>query len=172
MISRSSPTSFAESGSVNTLAIRSACSAVESTSRRRLTTHQMRVGAVRSASARSACDASHYTAISRQAVLPTPVGTPTSAGPRGKLLLFGHFLGQRRTLRKPDEAASRRYSPLDSARNPHGACPVSVLVEDVAFLDFVGPLATGQRLGVEGDMADEVEGVEVRAEFLGDGIKR
>ena len=54
----------------------------------------------------------------------------------------------------------------------HGVCPVPVRVEDVAFLDVVGPLATGQRLGVEGDMADEVEGVEVLAEFLGDQVKR
>ena len=53
-----------------------------------------------------------------------------------------------------------------------GACPVPVRVEDVAFLDVLGSLVTGQRLGVEGDMADEVEGVEVLAEFLSDGVKR
>ena len=58
-------------------ASRSACSAVESTSRRRFTTHQMRVGAVRSAGRRSACEANHHTAMSRQAVLPRPVCTPT-----------------------------------------------------------------------------------------------
>ena len=58
----------------------SACLAVESTSRRRLTSHQIRVGAVRSAGWRSACDASHQMAISRQAVFPRPVGIPTSCG--------------------------------------------------------------------------------------------
>ena len=47
-----------------------------------MTTHQMRVGAVRSLGARSAWEESHHTAISRQAVFPSPVGTPISAGHR------------------------------------------------------------------------------------------
>ena len=69
-----------ESGSRSALAIASACSVVESTNRRRLTTHQIRVGAVRVSGGRSACDASHHTAISRQAVFPRPVGMLISAG--------------------------------------------------------------------------------------------
>ena len=74
------PTSPCVEGSRSAFLIASACSLVESTSRRRLTTHQIRVGAVRRAGARSACDASHQTAMSRQAVLPSPVGTPISTG--------------------------------------------------------------------------------------------
>ena len=67
-------------GSVSALPIASAWSVAASTRSRRLTSHQIRVGAVRRVGARSACDASHQTAISRQAVLPRPVGTPTSKG--------------------------------------------------------------------------------------------
>ena len=69
-----------DSGSRSACAIDLACSAVESTRIRRWTTHQMRVGAVRRLGVRSAWDASHQMAMSRQAVLPTPVGTPISAG--------------------------------------------------------------------------------------------
>ena len=76
------PLSPKRPGSLSALLIDSACSVVESTSRRRLTSHQIRVGAVRAAGVRSACDASHQIAISRQAVLPSPVGTPTSTGHR------------------------------------------------------------------------------------------
>ena len=102
------PTSPCVEGSRSALPIASACALVESTSRRRLTTHQIRVGAVRRAGARSACDASHQTAISRQAVLPRPVGTPTSTRP---------FLGisdLRRQTRLPGE----RIAPVDRSIEP------------------------------------------------------
>ena len=57
-----------------------ACSVAASTSSRRLTSHQIRIGAVRQQGRRSACDASHQTAMSRHAVFPRPVGTPISSG--------------------------------------------------------------------------------------------
>ena len=60
---------------------------------------------------------------------------------------------------------------LVKQRVEHGAGLVSVLSEHVAFLDVRGALAAGQRLGVKGHLADEIEGVEILAEFLGDGIE-
>ena len=80
------PRSLISSGFSSRRARDSACVAVASTSRRLLTTHQMRVGARRIAGLRSASDANHHSAISRQAVLPSPVGTPTSSGHRPSAL--------------------------------------------------------------------------------------
>ena len=57
-------------------------------------------------------------------------------------------------------------------RIEHGAGLRPVFREHVALLDVLGPLAAGERLLVEGDVADEVEGIEVLAQFLGDGIER
>ena len=54
---------------------------------------------------------------------------------------------------------------LGQQRVEHSAGLVSVLVEHIALLDVVGPLTPGQRLGIEGDMADEVEGVKVLTQF-------
>ena len=54
----------------------------------------------------------------------------------------------------------------------HGARLPAVFGEHVALLDVLGPLAPGQRLLVESDMADEVKGIEVLAQFLGDRIER
>ena len=48
----------------------------------------------------------------------------------------------------------------------HGAGLRAVLGEDIALADVVGPLAAGERRLVEGHMADEVEGIEVLADFL------
>ena len=45
----------------------------------------------------------------------------------------------------------------------HGAGLVAVLGEDVALLHLVGALAARERRLVEGDVADEVEGVVVAA---------
>ena len=55
---------------------------------------------------------------------------------------------------------------LVEQRIEHGAGLLSVLREHVAFLDVVGPLAAGQRFGVERDVADEIEGIEVPAQLL------
>ncbi len=61
---------------------------------------------------------------------------------------------------------------LGQQRIEHGAGLGTVFREHVALLHVLGALAAGERLLVEGDMADEVEGVEVLAQFLGDGIER
>ena len=54
----------------------------------------------------------------------------------------------------------------------HGAGLRAVLGEDVALADVLGALAAGERRPVEGDVADQVEGVEVLADFLGERIER
>ena len=54
----------------------------------------------------------------------------------------------------------------------HGAGLVAILGEHVPLLDLFGPLAPGQRFGVKGDVADQVEGVEVLAQFSGDDVER
>jgi len=48
----------------------------------------------------------------------------------------------------------------------HGAGLRAVLGEHVALFHVVGPVAPGERRLVEGDVADQVEGVEVFADFL------
>ena len=48
----------------------------------------------------------------------------------------------------------------------------AVLGEHVALADVVGPLAAGERRLVEGDVADQVEGVEVLADFLGERFEQ
>ena len=53
----------------------------------------------------------------------------------------------------------------------NGASLVAVFREHVALLHIVGPLATSQWLGVEGDMADQVKGIEVLAQLFDDGVK-
>ena len=57
-------------------------------------------------------------------------------------------------------------------RIEHGAGLAAVFGEHVALLDVLGPLAARQRWAIEGHMADEIEGIEVLAKFLGDGIER
>ncbi len=57
-------------------------------------------------------------------------------------------------------------------RVEHGAGLGAVLREHVTLFDVLGALAAGERLLVEGDMADEVEGIEVLAKFFGDRIER
>ena len=66
-------------------------------------------------------------------------------------------------------------SGLDQAHDVARA--MDTLVDDEVLDDWLGafvpgPLAPGQRLGVEGDMADQIEGVEVLAQFLGNGVQR
>jgi hypothetical protein len=53
----------------------------------------------------------------------------------------------------------------------HGAGLRTVLGEHIALADAVGALAAGQRRPVEGHMTDEVEGVEVFADFLSERIQ-
>ena len=57
-------------------------------------------------------------------------------------------------------------------RFEHGAGLRAVLGEHVALADVLGPLAAGERRPVEGDVADEVEGIEVLADFLGQRVER
>ena len=57
---------------------------------------------------------------------------------------------------------------LGEQRVEHGAGLFAVLAEHVPFPDVVGALAPRQRLGVESDMADQVEGIEVLAQFGSD----
>ncbi len=53
----------------------------------------------------------------------------------------------------------------------HGAGLRAVFGEDIALADIVCALAARERRLVESDMADEVEGVEVLADFLGQRVK-
>ena len=57
-------------------------------------------------------------------------------------------------------------------RFEHGAGLRAVLGEDVALAHVLGPLAAGERRPVEGDVADEVEGIEVLADFLGQRVEQ
>ena len=47
----------------------------------------------------------------------------------------------------------------------------TVLGEDVLPNDVIRPLAPGERLLVKSDVANEIEGVEILAQFLGDRIE-
>ena len=60
---------------------------------------------------------------------------------------------------------------LGEQRVEHGAGLVPVFAEYIPFLDVLGALAPGQRLGIERHMADQVEGIEVLAQFCGDNVK-
>ena len=57
-------------------------------------------------------------------------------------------------------------------RVEHGAGLRAVLGEHVALADVLGPLAAGERRLVEGDVADQVERVEVLADLLGERLER
>ena len=54
----------------------------------------------------------------------------------------------------------------------HGAGLIPVSGEHVPLPDVVGALAPGQRPGVEGDVTDEVERIEVPVQFGGDLFER
>ena len=54
----------------------------------------------------------------------------------------------------------------------HGAGLIPISGEYVPLPDVVGTLAPGHRLGVEGDVTDEVERIEVPVQFGGDLFKR
>jgi hypothetical protein len=56
-------------------------------------------------------------------------------------------------------------------RVEHGASLLAVPREHVALADVVGPLAAGERRLVEGDMADQIERVEVLADLLGQRVE-
>jgi hypothetical protein len=57
-------------------------------------------------------------------------------------------------------------------RVQHDAGLRTVFREDVALFDILCALTPGQRLPVEGDVADEIEGIEVLAEFVGYHVER
>jgi hypothetical protein len=57
-------------------------------------------------------------------------------------------------------------------RIQHGTRLRAVFREDVALAHILGPLAPGQWLAVKGDVADQVEGVQVLAKLIGNGVKR
>ena len=48
---------------------------------------------------------------------------------------------------------------------------LSVFAEGVALADVVGAFLAGQGLGVEGDVADEVEGIQVLAQLGADHLE-
>ena len=56
-------------------------------------------------------------------------------------------------------------------RFKHGAGLRAVFREDIALADVVCALAARERRLVECDMADEVEGIEVLADFLGERVE-
>lgn len=51
-------------------------------------------------------------------------------------------------------------------RFEHGTGFLTVFGKNIALLDAIGALATRQRRLVEGDVADQIEGVEVFADFF------
>ena len=53
----------------------------------------------------------------------------------------------------------------------HGTGLRAVLGEDVPLADVLGPLAASQRRAAVGDMADQVERVEVRVDFVGERLE-
>ena len=53
----------------------------------------------------------------------------------------------------------------------NGTGLVAVFRENIAFLDVGGPLAPGERLAIESDVADQVEGIEALAQFLGNEVE-
>ena len=57
-------------------------------------------------------------------------------------------------------------------RFKHGAGLRAVLGEDIALADVIRALAAGERRLVESDVADEVEGIEILADFFGQRLKR
>ena len=57
-------------------------------------------------------------------------------------------------------------------RVEHSACLPAIFRKYVALLDVLRALAPGQRLFVEGNVADEIKGIEVLAQFLDDWIER
>ena len=61
---------------------------------------------------------------------------------------------------------------LVEQRVEHGAGLTRVSVEHVPLLDAVGSLAAGQRLGVKGDVTDEIKGVQILAQLLDDHSQR
>ena len=48
----------------------------------------------------------------------------------------------------------------------------AVFGEHVPLFDVIGALAPGQRFLIESNVTDEVEGIEVLAQFLGDRVER
>ena len=83
--------------------------------------------------------------------------------------------GEGRDLQYVD-ASSRLSTPssryLASRASSTARAWPSISGEDIALLDVLRPLAARQRLGVEGDVADQVEGVEIGPELLADGVER
>ena len=73
--------------------------------------------------------------------------------------------------RRRGRARLRPGTLSSSASSTARACG-AVLREHVALADVLGPLAAGERRLVEGDVADEVERIEVLAHFLGERIER
>ena len=81
---------------------------------------------------------------------------------------------ERRNLKDP------RVAEVDDAliliflqqRFKHGAGLRAVFGEHVALADVVRALAAGERRLIKSDMADEVEGIEVLADFLGERVER
>ena len=52
---------------------------------------------------------------------------------------------------------------LVEQRVEYGAGLTSVFREHIPLLDVLGPLTAGQRFGVEGNVTDEIEGIEILA---------
>src|SRR5699024_1351109 len=53
-----------------------------------------------------------------------------------------------------------------------GAGLLAITVEYVALLDVVGAFLAGQRFGVEGDVAGQIEGVQILGQLVDDGVER
>jgi len=53
----------------------------------------------------------------------------------------------------------------------HGARLGTIFCEDIALAHVVGPLAAGEGRLVKGDVADEIEGIQILADFLGKRVE-
>ena len=65
------------------------------------------------------------------------------------------------------DAPDTAVGVLLQQRLENGPCLLAILGEDMALLHAIGSFAAGQGRLVEGDMADEVEGVIVATNLLG-----
>ena len=86
----------------------------------------------------------------------------------------GAEFGQRRDAQHADviQVEHPLVGVFDKQGVEHGAGLFPIFIEHGALFDVRGTLTAGQRLGVKGDVADEIEGVEVSAKLLGDAVER
>ena len=92
---------------------------------------------------------------------------------------FDDFDGRAEVGKRIDFEDVQRFDAVDPAVGiffqkgiQNGAGIVAIFGENIALLHVVGTFAAGKRRLVEGDMADEIEGVVVAAHLLGEFVKK